>query len=381
MERCEYILPKKKRKCRMLRKSGKRFCGEHMVHDPDNLDRIPCPNDPKHTVLTSELDQHLTKCNSRIQEHPWLEEFVNQSIKSSLTPEFVRPTAAEVGEVIKKVNEIYNEIKECFEVPIDPDFQYEDIREAADVLNDKKKLHLRQIDSIIGCLSRHSLLENVDSECLIDLGSGKARLVYWMSKKFPKTKYLLVDRMGARNKFDRKAIKEDDSLQIERLRCSVEHLKLGQVPSLQESNSVVAVCKHFCGAATDYGIRCLLNGEKEGLRLTGFALAPCCHHKCVKEEFVGNEFLKEHGITSDSQFSALRHVSTWNCCGFENKEGASTDKTDDEREELGVRAKRILEYARVEYLRSAGFDVELIQYVDRRVSPENLLIVGKKRNE
>lgn len=34
--RCEYIVPRKKRRCRMLSKVGNRFCGEHLIHDPEN---------------------------------------------------------------------------------------------------------------------------------------------------------------------------------------------------------------------------------------------------------------------------------------------------------------------------------------------------------
>lgn len=36
-------------------------------------ERIPCPNDPKHTVNKSELEEHLAKrCNSRLSAEPWI---------------------------------------------------------------------------------------------------------------------------------------------------------------------------------------------------------------------------------------------------------------------------------------------------------------------
>lgn len=49
-----------------------------------------------------------------------------------------------------------------------------------------------------------------------------------------------------------------------------------------------------------------------------------------------------------------------------------------EKELLGQKAKAVLEFGRVTELRKFGYDVSLCRYVERAVSPENLLIVGKK---
>jgi hypothetical protein len=35
-QRCTYVIPKKKRSCRMLVKSGNLYCGEHAIFDPIN---------------------------------------------------------------------------------------------------------------------------------------------------------------------------------------------------------------------------------------------------------------------------------------------------------------------------------------------------------
>lgn len=59
---CGYVVPNKKRPCRMLVKSGKRFCGEHAMLEEGNGSsaedhreeeekksskaRMPCPYDP-----------------------------------------------------------------------------------------------------------------------------------------------------------------------------------------------------------------------------------------------------------------------------------------------------------------------------------------------
>ncbi|EYC12647.1 hypothetical protein Y032_0046g1342 [Ancylostoma ceylanicum] len=59
--RCAYIIPRKGRSCRMLVKAGQKYCGEHANQEEENEDRIPCPNDPKHTVDRKALEQHLLR--------------------------------------------------------------------------------------------------------------------------------------------------------------------------------------------------------------------------------------------------------------------------------------------------------------------------------
>lgn len=78
LTRCCYMLPQKKRYCRMLVRAGKRFCGEHAVFDPEDQTRIVCPLDPKHTVYRTDLKDHLaTRCNRRLADDPWIKENIN----------------------------------------------------------------------------------------------------------------------------------------------------------------------------------------------------------------------------------------------------------------------------------------------------------------
>ncbi len=75
-DRCHYVVPRKKRRCRMLVKPGHSFCGEHRhLLDPKDLvketeptigaDRILCPNDPKHSCSKTKLEKHLLVCPSK----------------------------------------------------------------------------------------------------------------------------------------------------------------------------------------------------------------------------------------------------------------------------------------------------------------------------
>lgn len=64
---------------------------------------------------------------------------------------------------------------------------------------------LPQFTLVLDHLKAHNLLHNRPDTCLIDLGSGKAQLIYWLAKQAPRCRFLLIDRMGSRNKFDNKA--------------------------------------------------------------------------------------------------------------------------------------------------------------------------------
>ena len=77
-DHCHYVVPRKKRRCRMLIKPGRFYCGEHS-HLLDNSNekveqkddsRIPCPLDPKHSCLAKSLEKHLKKCPSKVQPCP-----------------------------------------------------------------------------------------------------------------------------------------------------------------------------------------------------------------------------------------------------------------------------------------------------------------------
>ncbi|VDM83993.1 unnamed protein product [Strongylus vulgaris] len=105
-----------------------------------------------------------------------------------------------------------------------------------------------------------------------------------------------------------------------------------------------AVCKHFCGSATDAGIRCLANGIAGGLSLSGFVLVPCCHHKSRYSEYCGREFLAEWDMDSEGDFAALRLIAAWAVSGITLKrndncrssDGCESEQSVDERPSDGT---------------------------------------------
>uniref|UniRef100_A0A915PN04 tRNA:m(4)X modification enzyme TRM13 n=1 Tax=Setaria digitata TaxID=48799 RepID=A0A915PN04_9BILA len=363
MERCSFFLKKKNRKCRMLVKSGQKYCGEHSIYDELDKERIICPNDPKHTVGKSQLKKHLSsRCNSRLPEDPWIVKNFNLTGSSNDIEPWHRPTNDDLLRMRGIVERIFDRISNN----IQDSFLKNDYVESCLAVSSKlNKKHVQQISSIIEHLRVNNLLYNDERWCLIDFGAGKAQLSYWMAKIVPKCQFLLIEKMGSRNKFDNKIPNEMDSVLFKRLRCSVEHLDLSKTEVVQNVDNIAAVCKHFCGAATDFGIRCLRNGIKSGLNVRGFVLAPCCHHRSTYKEYSGRAFLETNGICSSSEFAALRHMSTWAVCGFPNQslqaENSNRQEThllnSAEKEVLGQKAKAVLEFGRVVELQKLGYDV------------------------
>uniref|UniRef100_A0A914X3W6 tRNA:m(4)X modification enzyme TRM13 n=1 Tax=Plectus sambesii TaxID=2011161 RepID=A0A914X3W6_9BILA len=216
--RCSYMLPHKKRYCRMLVKAGRRFCGEHIVFDPQDQTRIVCPLDPKHTVYRTDLKDHLaTKCNGRLPSDLWIQENVNVvpseerlgESQNEKGPEDGRLNCSEedTARVAKIIEEAYSKLAaEAISDACLKTEAIENFMEANENQNETHKKHLVQQSSIIGNLAARHLLNNQDDSCFIELGAGKAQLTYWLAKTIPNCRFLLIDRSGARNKYDNKAM-------------------------------------------------------------------------------------------------------------------------------------------------------------------------------
>uniref|UniRef100_A0A1I7XKB5 CHHC U11-48K-type domain-containing protein n=1 Tax=Heterorhabditis bacteriophora TaxID=37862 RepID=A0A1I7XKB5_HETBA len=206
--RCAYILLRKNRQCRMLVKKGNLYCGEHAIHDENNLERIPCPNDSKHTVAKSELTQHLKRCNSRISLEPWIVEGINAIVAETKYDAKIdrRPSMDEIVSALAKIEKCFNMYKDSIKTDQRHCSIVEQYVKNHSELGDSSKKHIIQQSSIIGHMLDASLLTNDSSSYIVELGAGKAQLAYWMAKVAPNAQYLLVDRSGSRNKYDNKAL-------------------------------------------------------------------------------------------------------------------------------------------------------------------------------
>lgn len=106
-----------------------------------------------------------------------------------------------------------------------------------------------------------------------------------------------------------------------RLHMDIVDLDLLGVEAVR-GRGLVGVGKHLCGAATDLALRCMIStlqrgvavGRGQGVKVCGVAIALCCHHRCVWDQLVGQDYLTQQGFTRDD-FSLISHMTSWATCG------------------------------------------------------------------
>lgn len=253
-------------------------------------------------------------------------------------------------------------------------------------------------------------------------------MTYWLGqiiKDKSNSCILLVDRSSHRHKSDNKLRKEENHLVVKRIRADIADLRLNQVVEIQSIKYKVGIAKHLCGMATgiqyifphsqytsfhfcmfyiiddvafaDLAIRCLarsINDEPK-VDVSGLVLAFCCHHKCEYSSYVGREYLRQCDFTAN-EFSILCSIVSWATCGSHLKSNVKPqhdptiqhDGQDnvgwfsklDERELIGRKAKTLLNWGRLSFLQSIGFQAELFYYISSQVSPENMCIVATRKS-
>lgn len=139
----------------------------------------------------------------------------------------------------------------------------------------------------------------------------------------------------------------------------------------------MAYSKHLCGVATDLSLRCLARFRDSGGVVSGMVIALCCHQLCSYDSYFNPTYLSDLGISRDD-FNMIAMISTWAVCG-EPVRGSDeehwTGMSYLEREELGYMCKRVLDYGRVKQLEALGASCELVYYVDRSTSKENMALL------
>ncbi|KAK9488996.1 methyltransferase TRM13-domain-containing protein [Lipomyces starkeyi] len=251
--------------------------------------------------------------------------------------------------------------------------------------------------------------------------------------------FLLIDRSGGRMKFDSKIIKDSDDLGskhpmapiVHRIKADIKDLDLRKEENNQlkrrsdGKGGIVAISKHLCGAATELTIQCLMNyrtyrhnNDDSMMDLVGIMIALCCRHQCSYSSYP-LEYLTKYGKIDHRGFEILCKMSSWALCGRrpQRRDASNSDKMmidatgeradsdsddlgygakhvdsnndhnqDDQthvsrlsisrREEIGFKVRSILDYGRVRNLEDRGFQVELIRYVDKAISSENVCLLA-----
>lgn len=248
--------------------------------------------------------------------------------------------------------------------------------------------------------------------------------------------YVLVDRESCRHKVDgMHRVSTLVGAHYHRLLMDIEHLDLRKLECLNDDDSnikhVVAISKHLCGAATDLSLRCIAqtllqkpcgtsqecySSKSCQQKLCGVLIALCCHHRCSWPQLAGRSFFERLGFTP-VDFHLVCHISSWAVCGVRpppKPTGDGVSKTFDEdvprtseddkqtvlnkqgelstgvknaghkrwgyvphpNEEIGMKCKRLIDLARLEFLWENGLKAWLVYYVDRSTSLENVLLIA-----
>ncbi|XP_015121707.1 tRNA:m(4)X modification enzyme TRM13 homolog isoform X1 [Diachasma alloeum] len=393
MEHCQYFVKRKKRYCRMTVKKGNKFCGEHMevsgeitVHEDKK--RVFCPIDNSHTCYESRLEKHLKVCNAKkmIDAKPvYIVDGINRGDVLE-NPEHVSLSLLEesvVESVIRRVEAAHVDLPEIEELILQHEVLDSEVNNPIYGSNTRK--HLIQNSSLLGHINRAGLAR--EDTCFIEFGAGKGKLTYWLAQMLKTTKnstIVLVDRSSHRNKKDNKLKNEETSMNTIRIRADIADLALSKIEEIKGIKHKVAIAKHLCGAATDLTIRCLsrLIAEDINTEVSGLVIAFCCHHRCDYASYVGKNYLKMYGFTAD-EFPILCSIASWATCGTGKNRDALNDPTQEvklaKRESTGRKVKAILNWGRIQHLKSLGFDSRLYYYTTPEVSLENACVIATRK--
>lgn len=239
----------------------------------------------------------------------------------------------------------------------------------------------------------------------------------------------LVERSGCRSKADtvlrKSAVWKNqtrDYLQLHalgwsRVQCDLAHIHLPTILTDDDNDSptvgekrkqptggkeqLVVVAKHLCGAGTDLALKSLRDVDVDAC-----VMATCCHGVCNWNDYVARSFLmQEFGESfGAAEFELLRK---WSSGTVASVFGAAADTehqtpVDDGRDPYGVTAvssslnlkcgiqglgracQRLLDAGRCEYMRKVLFadgshDVSLCQYVGAEVTPQNAVLIARRK--
>jgi tRNA:m4X modification enzyme len=253
---------------------------------------------------------------------------------------------------------------------------------------------------------------------------------------YPDVHVTLVDGTRPRNGADSKL--RDKGIAVARAKIDIRDLDMSKLP-LPHGKGVVLIAKHLCGVGTDLALRALKTlapvtqyndctttidtdtadttttrdssssaastetsfASKHGI--AGVALATCCHHCCDLQDAVGREFMTTCGFTRQD-VAAIGRIGGWVATytastvttattssgdehtvarktskGLHILSAAEASRTPEQMVAIGRKAKRLIDYARVQYLRSLGLYAEMVYFCDATVTPENGLIIASQK--
>ena len=206
--------------------------------------------------------------------------------------------------------------------------------------------------------------------------------------------FVLIDRANQRRKVDNfikhgtilhnnRNNTKTQMVNVERIMIDIGDLDLSKSEAVQKhaERKMVSISKHLCGVATDLTLACLENFNIQlPNKNDAVFIALCCHHKCSWEHYVNRPFLLENGI-NEVDFRVMILLTSFATCQFTkltNKQSCEDyGLTDEEKETIGFKAKRILDLGRLLYLKSKSQykTIKLAYYCQKEASLENCMLI------
>ena len=424
--RCAKVLERSGRRCPQKIVKGTKFCQQH---NPDvSSDMVLCQCGT--LIPAAKLDRHVrSKCNVTKERKALAREpFFSHDRNAGLDAAADHPGHARRDEAIERVLQATKgqkgQVLEALPRHVLRSLVYR-VRRALALCNPtvdevalpaeadnelvagsgwKRVKHERQCAAMVQALGELGALDTPAVH--VEFGAGKGLLSSALHAALPpsvaeESRHVMVDirHLSSTAAFD--------GFVPARIKMDIKDLHLWAVPEIvREEKAVVAISKHLCGCATDFTLRCLLDGETvEGdaaarpPSVGGVCIATCCHHRISYDTFLSPDFLSALGLDR-GEVSLVARFAGW--------AGANTQGRGDEyaqsrpppppvfdaaaerqlaypraedRFDLGYGVKRVIDWGRVLELRRLGWTARLRRYADLSTTTDNVVLLAQERKD
>lgn len=254
------------------------------------------------------------------------------------------------------------------------------------------KRHTVQNHALIDIMNEYGMIHQ--SNVIVEAGAGRAMLLNDIAHAYMNNNYdgvndqilnlVAIDRDAHQNSADGQLLKNSTNIDITRCRIDLRDVVLHNIPIIEELRNTVVCAKHCCGVATDLTLRACINTNQHDTDVHGIFIATCCHHRCNYNDYCNPSNLTQHHITVN-EFQLMLKLTSWYTCHFtkHNRQHGTTDSTinslhNDIKRDIGWRCKYLIDLGRCNFLQQNGYRVQLVPFVSRDISLENICIVAIK---
>ena len=371
-DQCIEWLPKKRRQCKHALVAGTKYCRFHLPKESNSaIEGSKCEYCKTWILKKKRMSRHYKVCPVKLNlDKAMNEAFYSENIHfyGDVLEENEQKSESEFNskELIERIKKCKNELTKIED--LSKDCSFSQIRALYSEKHQKKSnlKHCQQIESLILNLLQFVKFE-VSKPTILELGAGKATFGSMLHSFFnEESKLFLIDILSNFRHKEDCALKKVEN--VRRIQCALQHCDLTKISGIDGDSQIFAISKHLCGAATDFGLRCVLNSK---MNVRTICIALCCRGKCGFDSFCNLKYLQSAiGICSKREFEAFRAMSSWAIDGRVD---------DEEHTKIGKMCQSLIDEARVQFLKQNGFKrVKLVKYIDESVTKENILLLASR---